>query len=44
LAEVVNGLYKAKNRNYLPEDIFSKYYKQSFDLMNMMIAFKNQIK
>lgn len=44
LAEVVTCLYKAKKRNYLSEEKFSNYYKKSFDLMNMLIAFRNQIK
>ncbi len=44
LAEVVTCLYKAKRRSYLSEDEFFKYYKDCFDLMNMMIAFRNKIK
>ena len=44
LAEVVTCLYKAKRRDYFSEQEFNKYYDDSFNLMNMMIAFKNKIK
>ena len=44
LAEVVTYLYKAKNRNYTSEQEFNKYYNDSFNLMNMMIAFRKNIK
>ncbi|XCF05218.1 four helix bundle protein [Tamlana crocina] len=44
LAEVVTCLHKAKSRNYLEEDIFRRYYKDCFDLINMTIAFRNKIK
>ena len=44
LAEVVTCLYKAKRRNYINEAIFSKLYNDSFNLMNMMIAFKSKLK
>ena len=43
LAEVVTCLYKARRRNYISEELFQEHYKTSFDLMNMMIAFKNKI-
>lgn len=43
LAEVVTCLHKAKNRAYLASDEFENYYKASFKLMNMMIAFRNKI-
>ncbi len=43
LAEVVTCLHKAKRRNYIDKQNFDKYYSQSFDLMNMMIAFKNTL-
>ncbi|KIA88004.1 four helix bundle protein [Kaistella jeonii] len=43
LAEVVTCLYKAKRRDYLDEEKFNKLYKDSFDLMNQMIAFRNQL-
>ena len=43
-AEVVTCLHKAKRRNYVSEENFLKFYKASFDLMNMTIAFRNRIK
>jgi len=43
LSEVVTCLHKAKRREYLIEQEFNKYYADSFDLMNMMIAFKKKI-
>ena len=44
LAEVVTCLHKAKRRNYIEEDEFNKNYDAAFNLMNMMIAFKNKVK
>jgi four helix bundle protein len=44
LAEVVTCLHKAKRRNYIDSKEFDKYYDFSFQLMNMMIAFRNKIK
>ncbi len=43
LAEVVTCLHKANRRNYILENEFDKLYLDSFNLMNMMIAFKNKI-
>ena len=43
LAEVVTCLHKAKRRNYISEIEFNKYYEDSYNLMNMMIAFKRKI-
>ena len=43
LAEVVTCLYKAKRRNYLDAENFEKLYNYSFNLMNQMIAFRNQL-
>ena len=43
LAEVVTCLHKAKRRNYITEPEFTKHYDSSFELMNMMLAFKNKI-
>ena len=43
LAEVVKCLHKAKRRNYISEDGFNKLYSDSFNLMNMMIAFRKKI-
>ena len=44
LAEVVTCLHKAKRRNYLNSEQFQKNYEASFNLMNMMTAFKKSIK
>lgn len=44
LAEVVTCLYKAKMRNYINENEFQNNYDFSFKLMNMLIAFKRNIK
>ncbi len=43
LAEVVTCLYKAKYRNYISETEFKTNYDDCFNLMNMMIAFRNSI-
>ncbi len=43
LAETVTCLYKAKNRTYINEDEFQHLYKFSYELMNSLIAFRNQI-
>ncbi len=44
LAEVVTCLHKAKTRKYLTDEKFQQLYNDSFYLMNMMIAFKRNIK
>ncbi|MBN2890876.1 MAG: four helix bundle protein [Bacteroidales bacterium] len=44
LAEVVTCLHKAKNREYLSIENFNNLYEESFNLINMMVAFKNKIK
>lgn len=44
IAEVVTCLHKAKRRNYINQDLFDKLYKDAFDLMNMTLAFKAQLK
>jgi four helix bundle protein len=44
LAEVVTCLHKVKRRAYITETEFTNYYDYSFNLMNMMVAFKNKIK
>ena len=44
LAEVITCLYKAKRRNYIREDKFDTLYNEAFHLMNMMNAFRNNIK
>lgn len=43
LAEVVTCLHKAKRRGYISEDEFKKQYEVAFNLMNMMVAFKDKI-
>ncbi|MGB6269104.1 MAG: four helix bundle protein [Olleya sp.] len=40
LAEVVTCLFKAKRRSYITEAYFLKLYNESFNLMNMMTAFR----
>ncbi len=44
LAEVVTCLYKAKNRTYISNEEFMKHYEFSYNLMNMMIAFRKNVK
>jgi four helix bundle protein len=44
LAEVVTCLYKAQRRKHIGEDMFLKLYSDSFNLMNMIIAFQKNIK
>ena len=43
LAETITCLHKAKRRNYIDNEQFEKIYKDAFDLMNMMIAFRNKL-
>lgn len=43
LAEVITCLFKAKNRKYLSEIEFYSFYNDSFNLMNMMLAFRKKI-
>jgi four helix bundle protein len=44
LAETVTCLYKAERRQYVTKEEFNALYSASFNLMNMMSAFKNKIK
>lgn len=44
LAEVVTCFHKAKRRNYIDNTEFEKLYDDSYELMNMLIAFKRGIK
>lgn len=44
LAEVVTCLHKAKRREYISEEEFRIHYEFAFNLMNMMVAFKDKIK
>lgn len=43
LAEVVTCLHKAKRRKYISEEEFMKHYGFAFNLMNMMVTFKEKI-
>ena len=44
LAEVVTCLYKSKTRNYISEEKFNELYNESYQLMNQIIGFRNQLK
>jgi len=44
LAEVVTCLSKASKRNYISEEEFREHYEYAYNLMNMMVAFKEKIK
>ncbi|MDX9695609.1 MAG: four helix bundle protein [Bacteroidales bacterium] len=44
LAEVVTCLHKAFKRNYISEEDFNEHYDFAFNLMNMLVAFKEKIK
>lgn len=44
LAEVVTCLHKSKRRSYISSAEFETHYSTSYHLINMMIAFKNNIK
>ncbi|HOH84262.1 MAG TPA: four helix bundle protein [Bacteroidales bacterium] len=44
LAEVVTCLHKAFKRNYITNQEFNEHYEFAFNLMNMMVAFKEKIK
>ena len=43
LAEVITCLHKAYRRKYISQDEFDEHYKFSFNLMNMMTAFKSKL-
>jgi len=43
LAEVVTCLYKARRRGYISEEEFMENYDFAFNLMNMMVKFKDKI-
>jgi len=43
LAEVVTCLYKAKNRKYIADNEFEEHYGFCFNLMNMLISFRNKV-
>jgi len=44
LAEVVTCLHKAKRRNYISNDDFELHYHACYNLMNMMIAYRNKLR
>lgn len=44
LAEVVTCLFKAKRRDYMKETEFTELYNEAYHLMNMMSAFRKNIK
>ena len=44
LAEVITCLHKSLRRKYISETDFNESYEYAYNLMNMMIAFKNKIK
>lgn len=43
LAEVVTCLHKVKRRKYISIKQFNTYYEESYNLMNMIIGFRNKI-
>tara|TARA_B100000809_G_C15105882_1_gene518732 strand:+ start:211 stop:567 length:357 start_codon:yes stop_codon:yes gene_type:complete len=44
LAEVVTCLFKAKRQSYITIEHFNSFYVQSHSLINMMIAFRKNLK
>lgn len=44
IAEVVTCLYKSNRRKYINSIDFQNYYNEAFNLMNMVIAYKNKLK
>ena len=44
LAEVITCLFKAKRRQYIKKTKFEELYDEAYHLMNMMSAFKKNIK
>lgn len=43
IAEVVTCLYKAKNRSYINDEIFTNIYDTLFNLMNQLVALRNSL-
>jgi four helix bundle protein len=43
LAEVITCLHKAQRRKYISDAEFSEHYDYAYNLMNMMVAFKDKI-
>ena len=44
LAEVITCLHKMRRRNYLSIGVFDELYNEAFSLMNMLSAFRKNIK
>ncbi len=44
LAETVTCIHKAKRRNYITASQFDGFYLDCFNLMNMIIGYKNSLK
>lgn len=44
LAEVVTCLHKARRRDYITQEVFEQHYEEAFNLMNMTVAFRRNIK
>ena len=44
IAEVVTCLYKAQYRNYITEEQFRLNYTKCFSLLNMIVAFRKNLK
>ena len=44
LAEVVTCLHKSSRRNYISKEEFNEHYEFAYNLMNMMVGFKEKIK
>jgi len=44
VSEVVTCLYKSIFRNYVNEEVFQSNYLKGYELMNELIAFRNNIK
>ena len=44
LAEVVTCLHKARRRKYIDDITFNNNYMESFNMMNMLIGFRNNLK
>ncbi|WP_258105177.1 four helix bundle protein [Marinoscillum sp. MHG1-6] len=43
LAEVVTCLHKAKRRDYMSGEEFNDFYLRAYNLMNMIIGFRNKL-
>ena len=44
IAEVITCLHKASLRKYVTENEFREHYDYAFNLMNMLVSFKDKIK